>query len=156
MEITDTFDDQVDALFKELEFAFQFQRPSILLASYQKDSTRRKATLALEERLLTIGHPLKRMRVNEKRFDIPMILSRYPDRKEAVFSIPHLSCGGGKENANAYRALNIRREFLVDYQIRTVFWLNQDESIALSRHAPDFWAFRHLVVAFDGMADQWK
>lgn len=154
MEIADTFDDQVDALYKELEFAFQYQRPSILLVTYKNDSTRKKAALSLEERLLSINHPLIRIQVNVKRFDIPLILSRHRARESAVFSVPHPSRGGGMENANTYRALNIRREFLVDYHLRVVFWLNQDETVALSRHAPDFWAFRHLVVAFDGINEQ--
>jgi hypothetical protein len=154
MEIADTFEDKVDALYKELEFAFQYQRPSILLVTYKHESTRRKAALSLEERLSGVNHPLIRIQVNEKRFDIPMILSRHRARGTAVFSVPHLSRGGGMEKANTYRALNIRREFLVDYRLRVVFWLNQDETVALSRHAPDFWAFRHLVVAFDQLNDQ--
>ncbi len=154
MEIADTFDDKVDALYKELEFAFQYQRPSILLVTYKSESTRKKAALALEKRLFSINHPLIRIQVNEKRFDIPLILSRHRARETAVYSVPHLSRGGGLDDANTYRALNIRREFLVDYRLRAVFWLNQDETVALTRHAPDFWAFRHLVIALDGINDQ--
>jgi tetratricopeptide (TPR) repeat protein len=61
--------------------------------------------------------------------------------------------GGGKGGANAYRALNIRRELLVDYQVRALFWLTRDETIELSHHAPDFWAFRHRVIEFNQPAD---
>ena len=152
----ESFEDRVETLFKELEFAFQWQRPSILLASYEKEDTRRKVNFSLEQRLLAINHPLKQIRVNENRYDIPLILSRRSDRQEVVYSIPHLSRGGGTEGANAYRALNIRRELLVDYHIRVLFWLTRKESISLSRHAPDFWAFRHLVVEYDNPAQEYQ
>jgi tetratricopeptide (TPR) repeat protein len=82
-----------------------------------------------------------------------MSLSRRADRKKAVFSVVGLSQGGGKGGANAYRALNIRRELLVDHQLRAIFWLTGAEARELSRHAPDFWAFRHRVVEFNRPAD---
>ena len=91
--------------------------------------------------------------VDESHFDIPLLLSQRPERDRSVFSVSGLSHGGGKENANAYRALNIRREYFVDYAIRVVIWLAGDEAMALSRHAPDFWAFRHRVVEFNDPAE---
>jgi tetratricopeptide (TPR) repeat protein len=81
------------------------------------------------------------------------MLSRRIDRRESVFSVLGLSRGGGTRNANAYRALNMRRELLVDYDIRALFWLNKAESRSLSRIAPDFWAFRHRVIDFSPARD---
>ena len=37
--------------------------------------------------------------------------------------------------------------------MRVIIWLAGDESIDLSRHAPDFWAFRHRVVEFHDSVD---
>lgn len=47
----------------------------------------------------------------------------------------------------------MRRELLVDYRIRVIVWVTAAETVDLSRHAPDFWAFRHRVVEFDRPAD---
>ncbi len=140
------FVERIDLLFEELSFAIQWQRPSILLVFYESENVRAKAELALEKRLTEIGQQLVQIKVDERNFDIPLLLSRRPDRDQSVYSVSGLSSGGGKAGANAYRALNMRREYFVDYAIRVIVWLAGDEAIELSRHAPDFWAFRHRVV----------
>jgi tetratricopeptide (TPR) repeat protein len=136
-------------LFEELSFAFQRQRPSILLVLYESQLVRNRAERALEMRLAENGHPLVPFGVDAGHYDIPLLLSQRPERESSVFSVTGLSRGGGKGAANAYRALNIRREYFVDYAIRVVIWLDPDEAVALSRHAPDFWAFRHRVLEFN-------
>jgi tetratricopeptide (TPR) repeat protein len=148
-EPSESFDERVESLFEELAFAIQWGRPSILLAAYGSESARVRAELALEKRLAAIEQTLVRLAVSEQQFDIPLLLSKRPDRERCVYSVTGLSSGGGKEGANAYRALNIRREYFVDYSMRAVFWLASDEAIELARHAPDFWAFRHRLVEFD-------
>ena len=152
-EQSESFAERIDMLFEELAFAFQRQRPSILLAFYESESVRERAERALKERLAENGQPLVPFSVDESHFDIPLLLSQRPDRDRAVFSVTGLAHGGGKAGANAYRALNIRREYFVDYAIRLIIWLSNAEAMALSRHAPDFWAFRHRVVEFDQPAE---
>jgi tetratricopeptide (TPR) repeat protein len=145
----ESFEERIDQLIEELSFAFQRQRPSILLVFCEAESMRARAERALEKLLAENGHSLVPFRVEANNFDVPMLLSQHPKREHSVFSVTGLSHGGGKDGANAYRALNIRREYFVDYAIRVVIWLNNDEAMALSRHAPDFWAFRHRVVEFN-------
>jgi tetratricopeptide (TPR) repeat protein len=155
-EESESFEERIALLYEELAFASQHQRPSILLAFYGSESIRQRAEQALEMRLAEDGQPLVPFRVDESHFDIPLLLSLRSQRlpgDRSVFSVTGLSCGGGKEHANAYRALNMRREFFVDYAIRAVIWLDPHEAIALSRHAPDFWAFRHRVVEFNDAAE---
>lgn len=147
-ELVESFKERIDLLFEELSFAIQWQRPSILLAFHDLKDVRETVELVLENRLAEIGQQVVRFKVNEKRFDIPLTLSKRPDRDRAVYFVTDLFLGGGKDGANAYRALNIRREFFVDYAIRAIFWLSKDEAVKLSHHAPDFWAFRHRVVEF--------
>ena len=149
----ESFAERIDMLFEELSFAFQRQRPSILLVFYESELVRDKAERALEKRLAENGHALVPFCVDESHFDIPLLLSQHPQRDRSVFSVTGLSVGGGKEGANAYRALNIRREYFVDYAIRVIIWLDRDEAMALSRHAPDFWAFRHRVVELNDAAE---
>jgi tetratricopeptide (TPR) repeat protein len=150
---SESFEERIDMLLEELSFALQRRRPSILLAFYESEPVRDRAERALGKRLAEIGQPLVQFPVDEKHFDIPRLLSERPDREGSVYSVTGLSQGGGKEGANAYRALNIRREYFVDYAIRVILWLNGDEAMALSRHAPDFWAFRHRVVEFYDSAE---
>ncbi len=150
---SESFEERIDMLFEELAFALQQQRPSILLAFYESEALRERAEHALEKRLAQIGQALVPFPADEKHFDIPRLLSERPDRDRSVYSVTGLSQGGGKEGANAYRALNIRREYFVDYAIRVMLWLKGAEAMALSRHAPDFWAFRHRVVEFQDSAE---
>ena len=144
----ESFEELIDTLFEELALAVQWQRPSILLATYGFENVRTAAENALERRLGAIGQQMLPFPVDESLFDIPLLLSKQPEREHAVFSVTGLSKGGGEAGVNAYRALNMRREYLVDYAIRVIFWLTKDEAVALSLHAPDFWAFRHRVVEF--------
>jgi len=152
-EQSESFAERIDLLFEELSFAFERQRPSILLVFYEYESVRERAERALEMRLAENGQLLVPFSVDANHFDIPLLLSQRPERDLSVFSVSSLSRGGGKESANAYRALNIRREYFVDYAIRVVIWLDRNEAMALSRHAPDFWAFRHRVVEFYDAAE---
>ncbi len=146
---SESFEERIDILFEELSFAIQQQRPSILLVFYEEENVRDRVEGALEKRLAEVGQALVPFPVDEMHFDIPLMLSQRLDRDGSVYSVTGLSRGGGKEAANAYRALNIRREYFVDYVIRVILWLAGDEAIELSRHAPDFWAFRHRVVEFN-------
>lgn len=148
-----SFKEHIDVLFEELSFAIEWQRPSILLASYESEYMRGLGELALQKRLGNIGQQVVPFSVDKMNFDIPLLLSQRPDRDHSIFSVAALYQGGGKGGANAYRALNMRREFFVDYSMRVIFWLAKGEALQLSRHAPDFWAFRHREVEINDPAD---
>lgn len=152
-EQTESFEEHINVLFEELMFAIQWHRPSILLVLFESDYTKSVAELALETRLIGIGQQVAQFVVDEKNFDIPRLLSQRPDRERTIYSITGLSQGGGIEGANAYRALNMRREYFVDYAMRVVIWLAKSELIQLSRHAPDFWAFRHRMMEINDSSD---
>jgi tetratricopeptide (TPR) repeat protein len=70
--------------------------------------------------------------------------------------VRNLRQGGGGGYSNAYRALNMHREYLVEEGIKAIFWLSDGEGRQLARFAPDFWAFRHLVVAFPELPSNGK
>jgi tetratricopeptide (TPR) repeat protein len=144
----DPFDDRVDTLFGELELAVKWGRPSILLAVYKSEFVQADAERLLNAKLAQMGIKVIHVQVNENQFDIPLQLIKQSDLEKTVFFISGLRWGGGRAGRNAYRALNIRREYLVDYKIRAVFWLTNDESAELPFRAPDFWAFRHQVIEF--------
>ena len=146
--LLDPFDDRVDMLFDELELAIKWERPSILLAVYKSEFVQADIERVLNARLSEIGINVVNILVNENQFDIPLELIKQPDLEKTVFFISGLRWGGGRSGGNSFRALNIRREYLVDYKIRTIFWLTEEESAELPFRAPDFWSFRHRVIEF--------
>jgi tetratricopeptide (TPR) repeat protein len=142
----DPFEEVLNTLFDELKMAARWHRPSILLVSYSSKLPLWDAQISLKKKLQKIKQTVYFLDVNEKTFDIPLILTRIPNQQKMIFFVSGLSNGGGPLSSNAYRALNIRRELLVENGIRTVFWLNEAEADALPNQALDFWAFRHRKV----------
>jgi hypothetical protein len=142
-------EERVSILFEEINLAIQWQRPSILFVTYDLEDVRKDVEAALKKRLSDLGQRVCHFQVNKEEFDIPTILSRQPDRDNAIFFITGLRRGGGRGGYNAYRALNMHREYFVENQLRAVFWLKRTEAVALPHHAPDFWSFRHRVIEFN-------
>lgn len=143
------FEERIAILAEELELAIQFDRPSILIAVYESEFVLQAAQAALAERLASLGQEVLPFRVAREQFDVAVLLSQHPAREAAVFFVTGLKWGGGKGGDEAYRGLNLHREYLVENQVRAVFWLTRSEAIDLPKHAPDFWAFRHRVVEFN-------
>ena len=144
-EFDEPFAERLDRLARELQLAIRWDRPSILLAVYRSRYVMRDAAVALEARLREGGQVVVWVRVNgEADADIPLRLAEHPQRNGAIFFVSGLQWGG----KTALRALNIRREYFVDRRLRAVFWLTENEAVAIAREAPDFWAFRHRVVEF--------
>jgi len=144
----ETIEDRVEMLYEELSLAVKWDRPSILLAIYATDLVCSEAQLMLEKRLRTLGQAVSRLTVDADQSDIPMILSKHPERGTTVFFIKRLKLARKQAGQHAYRALNIRRELLVDHHIRAVFWVTEKEAAELPVLAPDFWSFRHRVIEF--------
>ena len=94
--------------------------------------------------------------VDKSHYDIPIELINHPQHNRAVYFVSGLRWGGGRGYSNAFRALNMHREYLVDGNIRAIFWLTKIEAKQLPRFAPDFWAFRHKVVEFPELPNQNK
>ena len=140
--------DRVDMLSEELALAVRWQRPSILLAIYKSEFVCTQAQLMLEEKLSQIGQRVYHLTINLEEFDIPLFFSHYPEREKTTFFVKSLKQAGKRASQYAYRALNMRRELLVDYRIRAVFWITEAEAADIPTHAPDFWVFRHRVIEF--------
>lgn len=145
---TESLEERVGTLLEELRLAVKWQRPSILLAVYRSELVCALAQRMLEQEVSSMGQGIHRVTVQAAGFDLPLFLSRHPGRDQTVFFVKGLKPGGKREGYHAYRALNIRRELLVDHRIRAVFWLTEDEAVDLPAHAPDFWVFRHRVIEF--------
>jgi hypothetical protein len=149
-----TLEERVALLSDELALAGQWRRPSILLVVYRSALVRRAAQRLLAAHLQARGEQLHQIIVNTEQFDVLRALADQPISPATVYAISGLRHGGGKGGLNAYHALNLRREILVDRSLRATFWLTEAEARRLPREAPDFWAFRHHVVSLVDL--RWK
>ncbi len=143
------FEDRIDTLFRELELATKWQRPSVLWAIYSSEYVRADADIALENRLNNLGQTAFHIRIqNQKSADVSLQIAELSRADNVVFFVEGLRWGVDQDNRNAYRTLNDRRDFFVDNQIRVVFWLTEREAIDLAHYAPDYWEARHRVIEF--------
>jgi tetratricopeptide (TPR) repeat protein len=143
---TDQIHEQITSLFEELQLAIQWQRPSILMVTYRSKLVLLDTQISLKNRLRKIKQSIFRLEVNNENYDIALFLMEHPQSDKTIFYISGLANGGGAMGLNAYRALNIRRELLVDHRIRVIFWLTEQEAATLMTNALDFWAFRHRMI----------
>lgn len=140
--------ERIDQLAQELQMAARFDRPAILLAVFRSEWVRQEAEELLAIRLREIGQQVESVFVNPQNADLPSYLREHANSQGTVFFVSGLQFGGGQDGRNAYRALNYRREYFIDYRLRVVFWLTEQEEREVARSAPDFWAFRHRVLVF--------
>ena len=139
-------DDRVEILFRELELAIKWERPSVLFAIYRTGDDYQEASEALESRLVELGQLVPHIQIEDQ--ETSPWKSASGDLEKTVFFVDGISNHEGKGNVNTYAALNVLQDFFVENQIRIVFWLTEDEAIDLAHYAPDFWAFRHRVIEF--------
>jgi hypothetical protein len=142
-----TQEDVIARLAQELEQAIRWNRPAILIIVCSSAKVRKEMQDRVVDFVQSLGQTIAEYFVAPATYDIPLVLSQHPGRSKTVFFVSRLNRGGGTGNRNAFRALNMRRELLVDHPTRVVFWLTRSEAKSLALLAPDFWAFRHLSLA---------
>jgi len=143
------FEDRIDILFRELELAVNWGRPSILLAVYGSDYIRSDAVHALKNRLSSIGQDTVHLNIRSaEHFDIPAHFAAPELWEKSIYFVSGLGSVSSNSRANAYTSLSRGREFFIDNKIRIVIWLTEDEAINLAHCAPDYWAYRHRVIEF--------
>jgi tetratricopeptide (TPR) repeat protein len=148
-DILEPFEDRVDILFRELELATKWQRPSVLLAVYNSEYVRSDADTTLENRLHALGQSAYHIKVkNPDNADISAQISGLSHLDNVVFFVEGLRWGFCQGDRCVYFNLNEKREFFIDKRIRVVFWLTEKEAVDLAHFAPDYWSFRHRVVEF--------
>lgn len=143
------FTEGINALYDEIQLAFQWRRPSILLAIHTTPGGQLIAQQFLEKKLLKTNQKVKRITPENDNPDVINTVYSTPNHEKTVFFISGLERANQlSPEGNVYRALNIHREHLVEQKICAVFWLTEIEAANLPRLAPDFWAFRHRVIEF--------
>ncbi len=143
-----TFEDRVNIVLDELSLGIQWERPCLIIIVYRSEHIKNMVQAILAKSLGESGQAVLHYSVDKYHYDIPLELMDHPQHEKAVFFVSGLRWGGGRGYSNAYRALNMHREYLVERNIKAIFWLTKNEAKQLTRFSPDFWAFRHKVVEF--------
>jgi tetratricopeptide (TPR) repeat protein len=144
----DEFEDRVNIVLDELSLGIQWERPGIIVAVYRSELIKNRVQAIIAKSLEVSGQSVIHYSVDKIHYDIPLELRDHPKKEQVVFFVDGLRWGGGRGYSNAYRALNMHREYLIEGNIRAIFWLTQKEAKQLARFSPDFWVFRHKVIEF--------
>jgi tetratricopeptide (TPR) repeat protein len=143
-----SFKEGIGILAEEIELALQWSRPSILLAVHNSKTGSIDAQRSLEQLIVKRKKQVTHINVEGANPDVIRVMSETPNSGDMVFFVSGIGNADQVSGGKVYRALNIRRELLVEKSICVVFWLNGSEAANLPRLAPDFWSFRHRVVEF--------
>jgi len=144
-----SFKEGISSLMDELKLAFQWGRPSILVAVHREAGTgQEKARAKLSREIEAAGRTVREIEANRENPNIIQSILKSAPRADTVFFVSGIGRHAKAERNEIYRALNFHREMLVDHRIILVLWLASTEAAELPLQAPDFWAFRHRVVEF--------
>ncbi|HSR21816.1 MAG TPA: tetratricopeptide repeat protein [Anaerolineales bacterium] len=142
------FDERLEILLQELELAVKWQRPCLVLVVYSSEHVRAEVEAALRNQLVELGQKSIHLSVKNRNPEEPAPFFReFKDPGHSVFLIDGLRWGGGNEQS-PYATVSLQREYFVERQIRTLFWVTPNEMRSLMQAVPDFWAYRHRVIEF--------
>ena len=138
---SETVNQPLAILLDEIRLAVDWNRPSILVVVHKSRLGQTRAVTALEKMLAEFSVEHIRPDDNESRF-LSTLLEPVRSR-QTIFFVQGLG-----NHEKIYYELNLHREKIIENRLKLIFWLLPKELAALSRHAPDFWAFRHRVIEF--------
>jgi superkiller protein 3 len=149
LDISLPFQDRVDILFREIELAVRWDRPSILFAIYKSDITRDEVNTLLQEKLEKIAQKTHFIQTSfNNQFDFLSQISQLPELSQTVLIIDGFNWECGPEGVHVFTEFNKNREYFIDNNIRAIFWLYENEVSDFAANATECWILRHRVVEF--------
>jgi hypothetical protein len=145
---TAPFEERLEILSGDLELAVKWQRPCMMLVVYSSEYVRADVEAALENLLMDLGQ--KSIHLSVKNRDPKAVLPFFKELKDptsSVYLIDGFRWGLGDESS-VYSTASLQREYIVQQQIRAVFWMTPNEISRLAHAVPDLWAHRHRVIEF--------
>ncbi len=142
---------RIHQLTDELSQAIKWNSACLLLAVYRSEFTRGQVAQSIRQYAIENGQTVSEYRVTKTGYDVLLALKERPSQAGILHYISGLQWGGGRQGANAFHALNMHREHLVENLMRCIFWITPTELKKMTRFAPDFWAFRHKVADFSDL-----
>ena len=147
MQRNPSFEEKIRSIHAEIELALRWQTPIIVVGLYANEHVLQDAQTQLSQQLSSSQQNLIHIRLTQKKPNLVDLL-KDSDTSQAVFSVTGFEDGGGNDQADSYRFLNLHREYFIETRTRILLWLKPNEFQKMALYAPDFWAFRHLVFDF--------
>ncbi len=138
----------LSVILDEFHLATQWGQASIILTVHKSTFSREKTKKALGKKLRSLGYGIIDVDINKVEGNFIEYMVQHENIEDIVYYISNIEWGGGKDEKDGYRLLNLHRETLIEQKIKVVFLLTMREASNLPRYAPDFWAFRHRVLEF--------
>lgn len=145
---TRAFQENLFIILDEIHLATQWKKASILFTVHKSIHSQEKTKKALGKRLRKHGYSIVELEINKIEGNFIDSMLQHESTENIVFYISHIDWGGGKDEKDGYRILNLFRETFTERNIKAIFFLTSREASNLPNHAPDFWAFRHRVLEF--------
>jgi tetratricopeptide (TPR) repeat protein len=146
---SEPFEDRIENLFRELELAIKWQRPSVLYGIYKSEYVREEVEAVLKERFEGIEQRVINLDIlSNLSSDFSSALLKITNLEKSVICVNGLSNIFVQDENSGAMIPAIQEEFFVENNIRIVFWLTIEEAASLARTAPDYWSLRHRVLDF--------
>ncbi len=139
--------ERIDILFRELEMAGHWERPSILFAIYRSDALRDQAISALRDRLSSVGQNVQLLLLSGG--DLTEFLEQVTkpiDLAHTVLFIDGFVHDGETDGTKIFEQINRYREYFIDNSLRAVFWLFDEDVQKFAARATECWYLRHRVI----------
>ena len=140
-----SYKESIETLFQESGMAHQWGKPLILFAIFYSNQELINAQAHLEKKLLITGIKITRIQPTKTT---PDVIKKTLTNIKSLNFISSFNLPNNLTNGKVYQALNLNREYLIENNIRSIFWLSDIEAKSISEAAPDFWAFRHRAIEF--------
>jgi tetratricopeptide (TPR) repeat protein len=142
-----SFHQKIKSACAEIELAIRWHSPMIIPVLYTTSHVFTDAIKLIEEELGAFEQVLAPIELSSRQKNLvePVQLNQTPN---TIFSVSGFDEAGGEDQADAYRFLNLHREYFIEKNTRLFLWLKPEEFQKMTLYAPDFWAFRHFILDF--------
>jgi tetratricopeptide (TPR) repeat protein len=145
---TKLFQENISIICNELHLAKIWGKTSIILTVHRSTFSQDKTKNALHKKLRSLDYNVVEIPINKVEGNFIDYMLQHKNVENTVFILLNIDWGGGEDEKDGYRILNLYRETLVERGLKVIFFLTSGEAARLPSYAPDFWAFRHHVLEF--------
>lgn len=145
---TGEFQENISVLLDEVLLASRWKKPSLLFTIHKSIFSQEKAKLVLQKKLKEHNLNVYEIDVDKNIYFFLNNLSDNENLDSSVFFLIFFGRLSDQILNETYNVLNLHRETFIEYNVKAILFLTEREASLLPKLAPDFWAFRHRVLAF--------
>jgi len=125
--------------------AVKWKKPLIIFAVFQSNRDIFVAQNQIKSNFQKLGVRVSNIQAKEND---PDVIKNTLAGNSDVYFISGFNEANTRTDGWVYMALNLHREYLIENNVRSIFYLSNVEAEDIAKKAPDFWAFRHRVIEF--------